>query len=99
MLQNEAKEVEHMRKELVTARLALGLTQAEVALEVGISRSFYGLIEVGSRNPNYGLAKKISQYLMVQPEGIFFDLDGFIMKQNNEALCPYQPPNKLPQTG
>jgi len=81
MFHFEAKEVLGVRNELIASRLALNLTQAEVASELDISRSFYGLIEIGLRNPNYGLAKKIAQLLKVRPENIFFDPGGFIMKQ------------------
>lgn len=74
-----------MRKELVGARKNNGFTQAKIAEKLGISRSFYGLIETGFRNPDYGLAKKISKLLKVKPESIFFDLDGFTMKQKQKG--------------
>ena len=72
-----------MRKELATAREKVGLTQAKLAQELGISRSFYGLIENGVRNPDYGLAKRIASTLKVSPGDIFFDLEGFRTKQKN----------------
>lgn len=49
-----------LRNELINARETLRLTQAMVAESVSISRSFYGLIESGNRNPCYGLALKIA---------------------------------------
>lgn len=69
-----------MRTKLVELREKKGLTQEEVAAIVGISRSFYGLIETGLRNPTYGLAKKIAQIFNVDAESLFLDLDSFRMK-------------------
>ncbi|SDE00261.1 helix-turn-helix transcriptional regulator [Sporomusa acidovorans] len=63
-----------MRKELAIARENIGLTQVEIAKILGISRSFYGLIENGVRNPDYGLAKRIAKALKVSPESIFLTL-------------------------
>lgn len=77
-----------MRKELAIARERSGFTQAKTALELGISRSFYGLIETGARNPDYGLAKRIAKLLKVSPESIFFDLDGFRMKLKKQEDSP-----------
>ncbi|EIW20088.1 MULTISPECIES: helix-turn-helix transcriptional regulator [Pelosinus] len=70
-----------MRKELAIARENIGLTQARMAELLGISRSYYSLIENGMRNPDYGLAKRIAKILKVSPNNIFFDLDGFNLKQ------------------
>lgn len=77
-----------MRKELAIARKNNGFTQAKLSDELGISRSFYGLIENGVRNPNYGLAKQIAKTLKVSPCEIFFDLDGFEMKQTRQVDSP-----------
>lgn len=79
-----------MREELIKARENLGLTQLQVAMNVGISRSFYGLIETGNRNPSYGLAKRIAKELKKNAEALFFDLDGFEMKRK-EGLKPNPP--------
>ena len=70
-----------MRKELALTREGNGFTKAQMANELGISRSFYGLIENGVRNPDYGLAERIAELLKVSPESIFFDLDNFRMNQ------------------
>ena len=75
-----------MRNKLIELREQKGLTQEEVAEIVGISRSFYSLIESGLRNPTYGLAKKIAHFFNEDIENLFFDLDSFRMKQNNNAL-------------
>ena len=58
-----------------------GLTQAQTAQLLNISRSFYGLIEKGHRRPTYGLAVKIANFFDVKIEDIFFDFDGFRMKR------------------
>lgn len=70
-----------MRNKLVEKRENLGLTQATVAKSVGVSRSFYGLIETGARNPSFGLAKRIASILKEPVTSLFFDLDSFRMKQ------------------
>lgn len=70
-----------MRQKLTALRKQRNMTQQEVANKLGISRSFYGFIETGLRNPTYGLAKKIAEIFEVTPEEIFYDLDGFRMKQ------------------
>jgi putative transcriptional regulator len=83
-----------MRKELAIARENIGITQARMAEILGISRSFYGLIENGMRNPDYGLAKRIAKILKVSPNSIFFDLDGFKTKQRREDSYPKHKPVK-----
>jgi putative transcriptional regulator len=70
-----------VRKELVGVRKCIGIIENELAEILGISRSFYGLIENGSRNLDYGLAKRVAKFLKVSPNAIFFDLYGFEMKQ------------------
>lgn len=75
-----------MRQELITLRERAGLTQEDVASRVGVSRSFYGHIETGMRNPTYGLAKKIASVFDTTVDSIFFDPDGFRMKQNKAAI-------------
>lgn len=75
-----------MRTKLIELREKRGLTQEEVATMVGISRSFYGLIETGLRNPTYGLAKKIARIFNVDAESLFLDLDSFRMKLDNNIL-------------
>lgn len=70
-----------MRQKLSALRKERNMTQQDVAKMLGISRSFYGFIETGLRNPTYGLAKRIAAIFEVTPEEIFCDLDGFRMKQ------------------
>ncbi len=73
-----------MREELIKHREMTGMSQEEVADILGISRSYYGHIETGNRNPTYGLARKISELFNTSAEALFFDLDGFRMKPNNQ---------------
>lgn len=70
-----------MRQELISLRDKAGLTQENVATEIGISRSSYGHIETGARNPTYFQAKKIAKLFGVVVEEIFFECDCFRMKQ------------------
>jgi putative transcriptional regulator len=74
-----------MRQALIDRRIDKGLTQESLAEKVGISRSFYGLIELGSRNPSYGLAKKIAKVLGVKVDRVFFDLDSYRLKHDKKT--------------
>lgn len=74
-----------MRQALIDRRTDKGLTQEALAEKVGISRSFYGLIELGSRNPSYGLAKKIAKVLGVKVDRIFFDSESYRLKQGQKT--------------
>lgn len=75
------------RFELVNARKKAGFTQKDME-SVGISRSYYSQIELGSRHPTYAVAKKIAKKLKVSVKSIFFDFECYKMR-----------PNKLPRTG
>ena len=75
-----------MRQKLIELRESNGFTQEDMATKLSISRSFYGHIETGNRNPSYGLAKKIAGIFGKNAEDIFFDIDGFRLKQ-----LTYQP--------
>lgn len=52
-----------MRKWLKELRSNKGLTQEEVALLSGISRSHYTSIEIGTKTPSVDVAKKIGKTL------------------------------------
>ncbi|MGE5507128.1 MAG: helix-turn-helix transcriptional regulator [Chitinophagales bacterium] len=56
---------------LFRARKSLGLSQQAVAAAVGISRSFYTLIERGIRNPSLSVALSLSKLFAVSPEELF----------------------------
>ena len=70
---------------LAEARKKVGLTQAEVAETVGVSRSLIGLIELGKRRPDYGLAKKLSKLYKKPMNDLFFDFEGFKMNRKRSA--------------
>lgn len=62
-----------MKRELLIAkREELGLSQAEVAKRVGVSRSFYCLVEQGKRGIRLDLAHNISKELKIK-----FSYDNF----------------------
>lgn len=75
-----------IREELVRLREAAGMTQEQVAESIGVSRSYYGHIETGTRNPTYGLAQRISELFNVTVGSIFFEVNCFRMKQINKAM-------------
>jgi len=53
-------------------RTFLGLTQEDVAKELGISQVAYGRYELGLREPNFSLILRIAEVLDFKP-GDFFD--------------------------
>lgn len=57
---------------LRTARKALRLTQAQVAELLGLSPSFYGHIERGTRCPSFPTFKKICEILDIDAEYLIF---------------------------
>ena len=61
------------RKKLKYLRKQKGLTQKEVAENIGISRPMYTNIENGNRNPSLGIMKKIVKLLGEEAKDIFFD--------------------------
>lgn len=69
------------RKKLINLRDKKKITQEAVAEMLGVSRSFYGHIEKGTRNPSYGLAKKIANLFDADVGDLFFDQDSFRVKQ------------------
>lgn len=66
---------------LIGKRKKLGLTQLDVVKksESGITRQYYGMIELGSRSPSVKVAKSIGEVLGV-PWTIFFEI------KSNEKL-------------
>lgn len=67
------------RKWLIDNRKLMDLTQDEVALKVGISRSYYNQIETGERNPSGNVAFRIATFYN-------FDMSKFFYLQS----CKYQ---------
>lgn len=59
------------REQLIKTRKNAGKTQADIAIAVGVHRSYYGLIENGNRNPTLGIATKIATALNSNVEQLF----------------------------
>jgi len=47
-------------------------SQSEIAVALGISIGYYGMIETGARDPSLKLAKKIADFFNKKIEWIFF---------------------------
>lgn len=63
------------RTKLIELRNAKGWKQKEVAEMLGITDSYYGMIENGLRNPTIKLGLRIAGVFGVSIEEIFFDLE------------------------
>ena len=73
------------RSALVTKRKDIGVTQKQVASDLGISRSFYGLIETGRRDPSLGLAMELANYFETTIVDLFFN-DYWVKFLNNNNV-------------
>ncbi|GAV24768.1 transcriptional regulator [Carboxydothermus islandicus] len=62
------------RVHLINARKNHGWTQAQVAEKLGITPSFYGMIEQGSRNPRLPLALAMEKLFGIPASELFPDL-------------------------
>lgn len=62
-----------MDNNLLILRKDNNLTQKEVALNVGITTSAYGMLETGYRTPSLITAYKLSRFFGTSIEDIFFD--------------------------
>lgn len=71
-----------MREQLIKLRKSRNLTQDDMAKNLNISRSFYGHIESGTRNPGLKLAQKIANFFDTTVDVIFFESKSFEMKQS-----------------
>ncbi|MDK2920153.1 MAG: putative transcriptional regulator [Candidatus Petromonas sp.] len=74
-----------VRNKLVNIRSQNNMTQQDIADKLGISRSFYTMIENGKRNPSLELAFKISNLLKVDVNEIFFIQARNEKLQNNKT--------------
>jgi len=61
-----------LRWALRASRLQRRWTQKQAAQALGISRSFYSMIETSQRNPNLRLARRISDLFHLDLETLFF---------------------------
>lgn len=62
-----------IRSKLIKLRVDKKLTQKDIAPLVGVTVSYYGMIELGKRTPRLILARKIADLFEVKVEDIFFD--------------------------
>jgi putative transcriptional regulator len=62
-----------MKRELLI-KLRGPKSQEELAKELGISQQFLSAIELGIRNPNVKLMKKLEEYFKVPMEELFPDI-------------------------
>lgn len=60
-------------KKLKKMRLERNLTHKEVAIELGISRAMYTLIENGDRNPSIKIMQRIVMLFGDEAKDIFFN--------------------------
>lgn len=68
------REVPRLRKRLRSVREHHGMTQAQVADRVGISRHYYAEIESGRRRPSAPVMLQISAVLDADPRYLFADM-------------------------
>ena len=61
------KELKKFGQNIKRFRLALGLSQEDLALKAGIERSYMGKIERGEGNPSLRRIISIAKTLRVQP--------------------------------
>jgi len=75
-------EMTQIRVSLRSVRLRAGLTQAELARRVGISRTAYTNIEKGHKHPSLVTALRIARVLNEHVEDLFADEfpDGQLVK-------------------
>ena len=63
--------IEHVRNKVELHRTRVGITQEELAREVGVSRQTIIAIERGNYSPSVLLALKIARYFRTPLEDIF----------------------------
>lgn len=60
-------------KRLMELREKSGYSHMQMAKMLGISKSYYWLVEKGERNIYYDLAKKIAAIFNMKPDDIFYE--------------------------
>ena len=72
------------RVRLIELRSNKRLLQRQVAEACGITTSYYGMIELGTRTPTLEIAMKIAEFFETTVEDIFFnDLDNSMLSNIN----------------
>lgn len=80
------------REKLYQLREAKNMTHEDVANAIKISRSHYGLIENGQRNPSYDVAQRLSKFFdcpieELFPDVIFFAGRCYVKKQKDKQTA------------
>lgn len=80
------------REKLFELRNKKELTHEDVAKAIGISRSHYGLIENGNRNPSFEVAQRLAKFFKTSikelfPDVIFFAGRCYEEKQEEEQTA------------
>lgn len=73
------------RNSLIAARKQKGWTQQDVAQRLGVTTSFYGMIEQGVRNPRLPLALQMEELFGIPLSVLFAEL--YCSPKPNETLC------------
>jgi len=60
-------------EKLKIMRKSKGLSSADMAGKLGLSRTYYWQIEKGTRGLSYNIAYKISEVFGTKPDDIFYD--------------------------
>lgn len=55
--------MKQQREWLKQIRISKGMTQTDVAVKGGFARSYYTMVEIGSRTPSVNMAKQIGEIL------------------------------------
>lgn len=74
-----------MNSILRETRLKKGLTMQQIADKVGISKSYYSLIERGERRASYELTFEIAKILKTKPDCIFLEFQSTLSKQKDSS--------------
>lgn len=64
-----------VNESLKNRREDLNYTSDELAKAVGISKSYYSMLETGNRPIKYEMAYKISKVLRTTPDDLFLDYE------------------------
>ena len=69
---NSKERKVHRLDKLMAIRILKGLRQQDVAIGIGITTSYYGMIEQGVRLPQLQVAYKLARFFNMSIEDIFF---------------------------
>ena len=64
-----------MNKKLKIARIEAGISQKQLATSVGVTSKYISLIERSNAKPSPKVMQKISDYLNVSVQELFFNLE------------------------